>query len=61
MAIRQDNSADKNTRFKVDIDSLDPKQQGFLKVYNLYQNGKLLKTVDSETILEVVLELPITK
>ena len=31
MAIRQDNSADKNTRFKVDIDSLDPKQQGFLK------------------------------
>ena len=40
MAIRQDNSADKNTRFKVDIDSLDPKQQGFLKVYNLSQNGK---------------------
>ena len=30
MAIRQDNSADKNTRFKIDIDSLDPKQQGFI-------------------------------
>ena len=59
MAIRQDNSADKNTRFKVDIDSLDPKQQGFLKVYNLYQNGKLLETVDSETILEVVLDAPL--
>ncbi|MEC7124239.1 MAG: M1 family metallopeptidase [Bacteroidota bacterium] len=59
MAIRQDNSADKNTRFKIDIDSLDPKQQGFLKVYNLYQNGKLLETVDSETILEVELNAPL--
>jgi len=59
MAIRQDNSADKNTRFKIDIDSLDPKQQGFLKVYNLYQKGKLLETVDSETILEVVLDTPL--
>jgi len=59
MAIRQDNSADKNTRFKIDIDSLDPKQQGFLNVYNLYQNGKLLETVDSETILEVVLDTPL--
>ena len=53
MAIRQDNSADKNTRFKIDIDSLDPKEQGFLKIYNLSQNGKLLKTINSETILEV--------
>ena len=59
MAIRQDNSADKNTRFKVDIDSLDAKQQGFLKVFNLYQNGKLLETVNSETILEVVLDTPL--
>ena len=59
MAIRQDNSADRNTRFKIDIDSLDPKQQGFLKVYNLSQNGKLLKTVDSETILEVELDSPL--
>ena len=59
MAIRQDNSADKNTRFKIDIDSLDPKQQGFLKVYNLSQNGKLLKTINSETILEVELYEPL--
>ena len=59
MAIRQDNSADKNTRFKIDIDSLDAKQQGFLNVYNLYQNGKLLETVNSETILEVVLDTPL--
>ena len=42
MAIRQDNSADKNTRFKIDIDSLDPKQQGF-KSLQFIQNGKLLK------------------
>ena len=55
MAIRQDNSADKNTRFKIDIDSLGPTQQGFLKVYNLSQNGKLLKAINSETILEVEL------
>ena len=59
MAIRQDNSVDKNTRFKIDIDSLHPHQQGFLKVYNLYQNGKLLETVDSETILEVELNAPL--
>ena len=59
MAIRQDNSADKNTRFKVDIDSLDPKQQGFLKVYSLSQNGKPLKTINSETILEVELNAPL--
>ena len=59
MAIRQDNSADKNTRFKIDIDSLGPKQQGFLKVYNLSQNGKLLKTINSETILEVELNSPL--
>jgi len=59
MAIRQDNSADKNTRFKIDIDSLGPKQQGFLKVYNLSQNGKLLKTINSETILEVELDSPL--
>jgi len=59
MAIRQDNSADKNTRFKIDLDSLDPKQEGFLKVYNLSQNGTLLNVVDSETILEVELDTPL--
>ena len=59
MAIRQDNSADKNTRFKIDLDSLGPKQEGFLTVYNLSQNGKLLTVVDSETILEVELDTPL--
>ena len=59
MAIRQDNSADKNTRFKIDLDSLGPKQEGFLRVYNLSQNGKLLNVINSETILEVELETPL--
>ena len=60
MAIRQNNSADKNTRFKIDLDSLVPKQEGFLKVYNLSQNGKLLSVEDSETILEVELDTPLS-
>ena len=60
MAIRQNNSADKNTRFKIDLDSLGPKQEGFLKVYNLSQNGKLLSVEDSETILEVELDTPLS-
>ena len=59
MAIRQDNSADKNTRFKLDLDSLSSEQEGFLKVYNLSQNGKLLKVINSETILEVELDTPL--
>jgi hypothetical protein len=59
MAIRQDNSADKNTRFKLDLDSLTAKQEGFLKVYNLSQNGKPLKIINSETILEVELDSPL--
>ena len=29
MAIRQDNSADKNTRFKIDIDSLTQNSKAF--------------------------------
>ena len=59
MAIRQDNSADKNTRFKIDLDSLSSEQEGFLKVYNLSQNGKLLNVINSETILEVELDTPL--
>ena len=59
MALRQDNSADKNTRFKLDLDSLTAKQEGFLKVYNLSQNGKPLKIINSETILEVELDSPL--
>ena len=53
MAIRLKNAGDKNGRFKVDIDSLNPKQQGYLKVYDLTQDGVMAEVVDSETILEV--------
>ena len=55
MAIRLKNAGDKNTRFKVDLDSLSPKQQGFLKVKDLTQDGLITEVVDSETILEVSL------
>ena len=53
MAIRLKNAGDKNTRFKVDLDTLSPKQQGYLKVIDLTQDGLITEVVDSETILEV--------
>ncbi len=59
MAIRLKNSSDKNGRFKVDLDSLRPEQQGYLKVDNLTQDGQALNVVDSETILEVSLASPL--
>lgn len=59
MAIRLKNSPDRNTRFKVDLDSLTKEQQGFLNVSNLTQDGMAMKTVNSETILEVLLNEPI--
>ena len=55
MAIRLKNAGDKNGRFKVDIDSLSPKQQGYLKVSGLTQDGVMVEVVNSETILEVTL------
>ena len=55
MAIRLKNAGDKNGRFKVDIDSLSPKQQGYLKVGGLTQDGVMAEVVNSETILEVTL------
>ncbi len=55
MAIRLKNAGDKNGRFKVDLDSLQPEQQGFLKVLGLTQDGVKTEVVDSETILEVSL------
>ena len=55
MAIRLKNAGDKNRRFKVDIDSLSLKQQGYLKVRGLTQDGIMADVVDSETILEVTL------
>ena len=56
MAIRLKNAGDQNGRFKVDIDSLSPKQQGYLKVGGLTQDGVMAEVVDSETILEVTLQ-----
>ena len=59
MAVQLKNSPDKNTRFKVNLDSISKDQQGFLKVSNLTQDGVLVKTINSETILEVILNRPI--
>ena len=59
MAVQLRNSPDQNTRFAKSLDSLTMGQQGFLKVSNLTQDGIALKTVFSETILEVTLNKPI--
>ena len=59
MAVRLKNAADKNRRFKVDVDSLTIEQQGFLRVKNLTQNGTLVQTEEAETILEVTLNEPL--
>lgn len=59
MAVRIKNGKDKNTRFKVDIDSLTPLEIGYLKVSNLQQEGVALKYDLSETILEVELSQPL--
>jgi hypothetical protein len=59
MAIRLKNAADKNRRFDIDLDSLQQDQQGYLKVSDITQNGVPVKTVFSETILEVELNEPI--
>ena len=59
MAVRLKNAADKNRRFKVDVDSLTVEQQGFLRVKNLTQNGTLVQTEVAETILEVTLNEPL--
>ena len=59
MAVRLKNAGDKNRRFSVDLDTLSPAQQGFLKVSGLTQDGMAVKTVDAETILEVTLKTPL--
>ena len=59
MAVRLKNSADKNRRFKISVDSLTQDQQGYLKVSGLTQDGVKLSPIDSETILEVPLNKPI--
>ena len=59
MAVRLKNSADKNRRFKISVDSLTQDEQGYLKVSGLTQDGVKLSPIDSETILEVPLNKPI--
>ena len=59
MAERVNNGKDKNTRFNVNIDSINYNQQGYLKVYDLKQDGKSIQSVLSGTILEVTLIEPI--
>ena len=59
MAVRLKNTADKNRRFKISVDSLTQDQQGYLKVSGLTQDGVKLYPIDSETILEVPLNKPI--
>ena len=59
MAVRIKNGKDKNTRFRVDIDSLKSDEVGYLNVSNLKQDGNVLKYELSETILEVLLSQPL--
>ena len=60
MAIRLKNGGDKNRRFKISLDTLSKDQSGYLKVFNLKQDGKIVLTKESETILEVTLNEPLT-
>ena len=59
MSVRVKTGKDKNTRFDIDIDSLRPGEIGYLKVFNLKQDGVTLKNELSETILEVLLSDPL--
>jgi hypothetical protein len=59
MAERIKTGKDKNTRFDIDLDSLQPDEVGRLKVSNLQQDGVALQTEASETILEVLLSEPL--
>ncbi len=59
MAIRLDNGDDANTRFDVDINKLEPEEEGFLNVRNLKQDNIKVETFLSDTILEVTLADPL--
>ena len=59
MAIRQDNAADINTRFDIDLDSIPAESEGRLEVFNLKQDGTPVDSESSETILEVTLNKPL--
>ena len=60
MAIRQDNAADINTRFDIDLDSIPAESEGRLEVFNLKQDGAPVDSESSETILEVTLNKPLS-
>jgi len=59
MAVRIKTGKDPNTRFKVNIDSLKAEDQGFLKVFDLTQDGVPIEPFVSGTILEVPLAKPL--
>ena len=59
MAIRLKNGKDPNTRFQVNFDTLQPQNQGYLKVTNLKQDGVNLVPKTAGTILEVPLAKPL--
>ena len=59
MAIRLDNGDDANTRFDIDINKLEPEEEGFLNVSNLKQDNIKVETFLSDTILEVTLAEPL--
>ena len=58
MAIRLKTGKDANGRFKVDMDTLSPENQGYLRISKLQQNGITLSPEVSGTILEVPLAAP---
>ena len=60
MAARIVYGKDKNKRFKIDFNTIPPEEEGWLKVSNIKQDGKLLSTEFSETILDIFLELLIS-
>ena len=59
MAIRLKNGKDPNTRFQVNFDTLQPQNQGYLKVTYLKQDGVNLVPKTAGTILEVPLAKPL--
>ena len=59
MAERLDSGDDINTRFSVNINRLNPGEEGFLKVSNLKQDDIEIESYVSDTILEVTLANPL--
>ncbi len=55
MSIRLKSGKDRNTRFQVNFDTLQPQNRGYLKVTNLKQDGINLAPKTAGTILEVPL------